>query len=52
MDEPLNHLMQKYYQVVDETGASGDNIENNSGLVNGTLDGAVYEVVPSTVDLE
>ena len=52
MYEPLYHLMQKYYRVVDEAGASRDNIENNSGLVNGTLDGAVYEVVTSTVDLE
>ena len=52
MDDPSDHLMQQYYHIVDEAGASGDSIENNSWLVNGTLDGAVYEVVTSTVDLE
>ena len=52
MDDPPDHLMQQYYRVVDEAGASGENIENNYGLVYSTLDAALYDVAPRTVDLE
>ena len=52
MDDPPDHIMQQHGRVVAEAGANGENIGNNSGIVNGELDGAGDKVGSSTNNLE